>query len=183
MVRAKPVVVGRVLSTMAIGAKPARGGWILPGPGKARRDWELSRGARGPEAPLCIMSFIKIHVYLTKFLKTGPDQTGRSDRSDRRPGNYPVRSMYKNRIIHGPPRSKIGKPGGSTGNPGTVAGYPKPGAGSVDVLHCYYAHGEDNESFQRRSYWMLEEYGSKFLLYSCFLLVLMPTCILSDLVY
>ncbi|WOL01102.1 hypothetical protein Cni_G09815 [Canna indica] len=30
-------------------------------------------------------------------------------------------------------------------------------AGSVDVLHCYYAHGEDNESFQRRSYWMLEE--------------------------
>lgn len=31
-------------------------------------------------------------------------------------------------------------------------------AGSVDVLHCYYAHGEDNENFQRRSYWMLEEY-------------------------
>ncbi|XP_068636574.1 calmodulin-binding transcription activator 3-like isoform X2 [Aristolochia californica] len=30
-------------------------------------------------------------------------------------------------------------------------------AGSVDVLHCYYAHGEDNEHFQRRSYWMLEE--------------------------
>ncbi|KAJ3702627.1 hypothetical protein LUZ61_006332 [Rhynchospora tenuis] len=30
-------------------------------------------------------------------------------------------------------------------------------AGSVDVLHCYYAHGEDNECFQRRSYWMLEE--------------------------
>ncbi|KZV53757.1 calmodulin-binding transcription activator 3 [Dorcoceras hygrometricum] len=30
-------------------------------------------------------------------------------------------------------------------------------AGSVDVLHCYYAHGEENESFQRRSYWMLEE--------------------------
>ncbi|GAV65356.1 IQ domain-containing protein/TIG domain-containing protein/CG-1 domain-containing protein/Ank_2 domain-containing protein [Cephalotus follicularis] len=29
--------------------------------------------------------------------------------------------------------------------------------GSVDVLHCYYAHGEDNESFQRRSYWMLEQ--------------------------
>ncbi|XP_030508325.2 calmodulin-binding transcription activator 2 isoform X1 [Cannabis sativa] len=29
-------------------------------------------------------------------------------------------------------------------------------AGSVDVLHCYYAHGEDNESFQRRSYWMLD---------------------------
>ncbi|KAJ7968200.1 Calmodulin-binding transcription activator 2 [Quillaja saponaria] len=28
--------------------------------------------------------------------------------------------------------------------------------GSVDVLHCYYAHGEDNETFQRRSYWMLE---------------------------
>ncbi|CAI9767012.1 unnamed protein product [Fraxinus pennsylvanica] len=30
-------------------------------------------------------------------------------------------------------------------------------AGSVDVLHCYYAHGEDDENFQRRSYWMLEE--------------------------
>ncbi|XP_026437762.1 calmodulin-binding transcription activator 2-like isoform X1 [Papaver somniferum] len=30
-------------------------------------------------------------------------------------------------------------------------------AGSIDVLHCYYAHGEDNENFQRRCYWMLEE--------------------------
>ncbi|KAK7318613.1 hypothetical protein RJT34_03316 [Clitoria ternatea] len=30
-------------------------------------------------------------------------------------------------------------------------------AESVDVLHCYYAHGEENESFQRRTYWMLEE--------------------------
>eukprot|EP00252_Welwitschia_mirabilis_P005361 TRINITY_DN15867_c0_g2_i1.p1 TRINITY_DN15867_c0_g2~~TRINITY_DN15867_c0_g2_i1.p1 ORF type:complete len:1178 (+),score=273.85 TRINITY_DN15867_c0_g2_i1:254-3787(+) len=30
-------------------------------------------------------------------------------------------------------------------------------SGSIDVLHCYYAHGEDNENFQRRSYWMLEE--------------------------
>lgn len=29
-------------------------------------------------------------------------------------------------------------------------------AGSVEVLHCYYAHGEDNENFQRRSYWMLQ---------------------------
>ncbi|XP_056698912.1 calmodulin-binding transcription activator 2 isoform X2 [Spinacia oleracea] len=29
--------------------------------------------------------------------------------------------------------------------------------GSVDVLHCYYAHGEDNDCFQRRSYWLLEE--------------------------
>ncbi|CAD5164471.1 calmodulin-binding transcription activator 2-like isoform X1 [Musa acuminata AAA Group] len=28
--------------------------------------------------------------------------------------------------------------------------------GSVDMLHCYYAHGEENENFQRRSYWMLE---------------------------
>ncbi|GER55526.1 calmodulin-binding transcription activator [Striga asiatica] len=25
------------------------------------------------------------------------------------------------------------------------------------MLHCYYAHGEDNENFQRRSYWLLEE--------------------------
>ncbi|KAL3728749.1 hypothetical protein ACJRO7_033344 [Eucalyptus globulus] len=30
-------------------------------------------------------------------------------------------------------------------------------AGSIDVLHCYYAHGEHNENFQRRTYWMLEE--------------------------
>ncbi|KAL9393544.1 hypothetical protein Peur_012829 [Populus x canadensis] len=30
-------------------------------------------------------------------------------------------------------------------------------SGSIDVLHCYYAHGEDNENFQRRSYWMLDE--------------------------
>lgn len=30
-------------------------------------------------------------------------------------------------------------------------------AGSVDVLHCYYAHGEGHENFQRRTYWMLEE--------------------------
>ncbi|XP_077221929.1 calmodulin-binding transcription activator 3-like [Tasmannia lanceolata] len=29
-------------------------------------------------------------------------------------------------------------------------------AGSVDALHCYYAHGEDNENFQRRCYWMLD---------------------------
>ncbi|XP_062188162.1 calmodulin-binding transcription activator 3-like [Phragmites australis] len=29
--------------------------------------------------------------------------------------------------------------------------------GSVDVLHCYYAHGQDNENFQRRTYWLLEE--------------------------
>ncbi|XP_010520931.1 PREDICTED: calmodulin-binding transcription activator 2-like [Tarenaya hassleriana] len=29
--------------------------------------------------------------------------------------------------------------------------------GSVDMLHCYYAHGEDNSNFQRRSYWMLEQ--------------------------
>ncbi|KAM1759892.1 hypothetical protein ACFX12_002828 [Malus domestica] len=29
--------------------------------------------------------------------------------------------------------------------------------GSVDVLHCYYAHGEDDENFQRRCYWLLEQ--------------------------
>ncbi|KAL9272396.1 Calmodulin-binding transcription activator 3-like protein [Drosera capensis] len=29
--------------------------------------------------------------------------------------------------------------------------------GSIDVLHCYYAHGEENENFQRRSYWLLEK--------------------------
>ncbi|KAI4962630.1 hypothetical protein ZWY2020_028409 [Hordeum vulgare] len=30
--------------------------------------------------------------------------------------------------------------------------------GSVDVLHCYYAHGEENENFQRRTYWLLEDF-------------------------
>lgn len=29
--------------------------------------------------------------------------------------------------------------------------------GSVDVLHCYYAHGEDNENFQRRCYWLVDK--------------------------
>ncbi|XP_008807442.1 calmodulin-binding transcription activator 4-like [Phoenix dactylifera] len=28
--------------------------------------------------------------------------------------------------------------------------------GNVDVLNCYYAHGEQNPYFQRRSYWMLD---------------------------
>ncbi|XWS08437.1 hypothetical protein CRYUN_Cryun40dG0002500 [Craigia yunnanensis] len=28
--------------------------------------------------------------------------------------------------------------------------------GSVDVLHCYYAHGQFDENFQRRCYWMLD---------------------------
>ncbi|XP_061991511.1 calmodulin-binding transcription activator 4 isoform X1 [Rosa rugosa] len=28
--------------------------------------------------------------------------------------------------------------------------------GNVETLNCYYAHGEDNPNFQRRSYWMLD---------------------------
>ncbi|KAI3426817.1 uncharacterized protein J3R85_009690 [Psidium guajava] len=28
--------------------------------------------------------------------------------------------------------------------------------GNVEKLNCYYAHGEDNPTFQRRSYWMLD---------------------------
>ncbi|XP_047159406.1 calmodulin-binding transcription activator 4-like isoform X1 [Vigna umbellata] len=28
--------------------------------------------------------------------------------------------------------------------------------GNEEILNCYYAHGEENRSFQRRSYWMLE---------------------------
>ncbi|XVE92102.1 hypothetical protein REPUB_Repub01dG0068300 [Reevesia pubescens] len=28
--------------------------------------------------------------------------------------------------------------------------------GNVETLNCYYAHGEQNPSFQRRSYWMLD---------------------------
>ncbi|CAK9163250.1 unnamed protein product [Ilex paraguariensis] len=30
-------------------------------------------------------------------------------------------------------------------------------AGRIAMLHCYYAHGAENENFQRRSYWLLEE--------------------------
>ncbi|CAI0420227.1 unnamed protein product [Linum tenue] len=37
-------------------------------------------------------------------------------------------------------------------------------SGSIDVLHCYYAHGEGNENFQRRTYWMLEEEQSRIVL-------------------
>ncbi|CAI0473565.1 unnamed protein product [Linum tenue] len=37
-------------------------------------------------------------------------------------------------------------------------------SGSIDVLHCYYAHGEGNENFQRRTYWMLEEKLSRIVL-------------------
>ncbi|KAG5227956.1 calmodulin-binding family protein [Salix suchowensis] len=28
--------------------------------------------------------------------------------------------------------------------------------GNVEALNCYYAHGEQNQNFQRRSYWMLD---------------------------
>ncbi|KAG8383308.1 hypothetical protein BUALT_Bualt05G0171200 [Buddleja alternifolia] len=28
--------------------------------------------------------------------------------------------------------------------------------GNVEALNCYYAHGEENSNFQRRSYWMLD---------------------------
>lgn len=47
-------------------------------------------------------------------------------------------------------------------------------AGSIDVLHCYYAHGEDNESFQRRSYWLLEEWVSKHKCYLQSLFTIIP---------
>lgn len=30
-------------------------------------------------------------------------------------------------------------------------------AGTVDLLNCYYAHSEENQLFQRRSYWLLKE--------------------------
>ncbi|KAL0911669.1 hypothetical protein M5K25_019824 [Dendrobium thyrsiflorum] len=35
-------------------------------------------------------------------------------------------------------------------------------AGNIDILHCYYAHGEDDDNFQRRCYWLLDgkEYRS-----------------------
>lgn len=29
--------------------------------------------------------------------------------------------------------------------------------GSIDALHVYYAHGDENANFQRRIYWLLEE--------------------------
>ncbi|GLT84494.1 hypothetical protein SLE2022_027190 [Rubroshorea leprosula] len=35
-------------------------------------------------------------------------------------------------------------------------GHKKLKAGSIDVLHCYYALGEENKNFQRRCYSMLE---------------------------
>ncbi|QHO19420.1 Calmodulin-binding transcription activator [Arachis hypogaea] len=28
--------------------------------------------------------------------------------------------------------------------------------GTIEALNCYYAHGEQNPTFQRRSYWMLD---------------------------
>lgn len=28
--------------------------------------------------------------------------------------------------------------------------------GSAEALNCYYAHGEDDPTFQRRIYWMLD---------------------------
>ncbi|GKV44679.1 hypothetical protein SLEP1_g51840 [Rubroshorea leprosula] len=36
-------------------------------------------------------------------------------------------------------------------------GHKKCKAGSIDVLHCYYALGEENKNFQRRCYSMLEK--------------------------
>ncbi|GMP82306.1 hypothetical protein CsSME_00036678 [Camellia sinensis var. sinensis] len=29
--------------------------------------------------------------------------------------------------------------------------------GNAEALNCYYAHGEQNPKFQRRSYWMLDQ--------------------------
>ncbi|CAA3029835.1 calmodulin-binding transcription activator 3-like isoform X1 [Olea europaea subsp. europaea] len=29
--------------------------------------------------------------------------------------------------------------------------------GGIDAVHCYYAHGEEDQNFRRRIYWMLEE--------------------------
>ncbi|KAM5577230.1 calmodulin-binding transcription activator 3 [Rosa sericea] len=37
-------------------------------------------------------------------------------------------------------------------------------AGGVEALHCYYAHGEENENFQRRCYWMIEDPSSHIVL-------------------
>ncbi|KAL1334546.1 calmodulin-binding transcription activator 4-like isoform X2 [Arachis hypogaea] len=28
--------------------------------------------------------------------------------------------------------------------------------GNVEILNCYYAHREENRSFQKRSYWILD---------------------------
>ncbi|GKV13004.1 hypothetical protein SLEP1_g24083 [Rubroshorea leprosula] len=36
-------------------------------------------------------------------------------------------------------------------------GHKKLKAGSIDVLHCYYALGEENKKFQRRCYSMLQK--------------------------
>lgn len=44
-------------------------------------------------------------------------------------------------------RKKDGKPLGEA--------HERLKVGNVEVLNCYYAHGEENPTFQRRSYWML----------------------------
>ncbi|ONK67649.1 uncharacterized protein A4U43_C05F2270 [Asparagus officinalis] len=36
--------------------------------------------------------------------------------------------------------------------------------GDETVLHCYYAHGEDNKDFQRRTYWLLDKRLQKIVL-------------------
>ncbi|PWA79606.1 hypothetical protein CTI12_AA204840 [Artemisia annua] len=40
---------------------------------------------------------------------------------------------------------------------GVKEAHEKLKVGSVEVLHCYYVHGEDNENFQRRCYWLLDK--------------------------
>ncbi|KAI4384222.1 hypothetical protein MLD38_002405 [Melastoma candidum] len=36
-------------------------------------------------------------------------------------------------------------------------GHERLKVGNVEALNCYYAHGEDNPNFQRRSYWILDQ--------------------------
>ncbi|KAJ0038538.1 hypothetical protein Pint_23745 [Pistacia integerrima] len=41
--------------------------------------------------------------------------------------------------------------------------------GNLEALNCYYAHGEQNPNFQRRSYWMLDPYVYLQYLWSVYL--------------
>ncbi|VFQ65034.1 unnamed protein product [Cuscuta campestris] len=62
--------------------------------------------------------------------------------------------LYNKRVVrffrkdgHRWRRKKDGRAGGE--------GHERLKVGNVEALNCYYAHGEQNPKFQRRSYWML----------------------------
>ncbi|KAF3954822.1 hypothetical protein CMV_019884 [Castanea mollissima] len=42
-----------------------------------------------------------------------------------------------------------------------MEGHVKLKVGGIEVLNCYYAHGEENKNFQRRSYWLIQGFVSE----------------------